>query len=402
MQLIEFLNQRQNIEKTRNFNVFQNYSLDELKIVFDHIKSTPLAKSHKPIRINVVGTNGKGSTSHYLACLFSSLGYKVGLYTSPHLLSPLERFQIVEKGIPSLPSVELVNHCFQSYFLSDEKRYQSLSYFEFLTLFTYRFFGEQNTDVEIWEAGLGGRLDATKLVEADYVVLTKIGLDHSEILGNTKEAICQEKLGIIGGQCLALFALDEEVDSLPIPFENRPFAQKTKLHRILTSPKESYLEKNFEYAKEIITIIQPESRGRLVPTTFSEIERPKGRMEVLSNSPPVVFDPSHNPDAILTTTLEFSKSHPKFHLLLGSLPDKDLAGILAVLPDSSLESLCLWEGSGFGKFPPPKDNLRSKTLHLQTEGELVPFFQGRIPVLVLGSFRLYGIVANLIQNTINM
>ncbi|TGM69965.1 bifunctional folylpolyglutamate synthase/dihydrofolate synthase [Leptospira levettii] len=402
MQFIEFLNQRQNIEKTRNFNVFQNYSLDGLKSVFEHIERSFDQKKPKPIRISVVGTNGKGSTSHYLACLFSKLGYNTGLYTSPHLLTPLERLQLVRNGEPSLPNIEDINLCFQNFFLADLHRYDSLSYFEFLTVFAYRFFHEQNMEVEIWEAGLGGRLDATKLVEADYIVLTKIGLDHSAILGNTKEAICQEKLGITGEKTLSLFAFQEEVETLPESFHNRPKKELVPLHVISIPPKESYLETNFLYAKNIVSKILKEQQSSVSKIPYVSIRKPKGRMEVLSDSPLVVFDPSHNPDAIGTTSFEFAKHHKKFHILLGSLPDKDLTRILDALPEPYLENLILWEGEGFGRFPAPTGKLKERTIRHSSLPGLVPLFQGEIPVLVLGSFRLYGIVANLIQNTIKM
>lgn len=404
MKFLDFLNERQNIEKTRNFNVFQNYTLDSLKKVFDSSKETFNQKQHAPIRISVVGTNGKGSTSHYLACLISKLGKTVGLYTSPHLLSPLERFQIVKDGIPNLPHPNEVENCFQNEFLPNLSQYDSLSYFEYLTVFTYHFFQNQNVDVEIWEAGLGGRLDATKLVDADFVVLTKIGLDHSEILGKTKEVICKEKLGIIGEQTKALFALEEEVTSLPEAFQNFPQKDILPLHMVSSSPKESYLEFNFLYAKTILKVVFPNQKTNLELVHFQDLPKPKGRMEVLANQPLVVFDPSHNPDAIRTTALEFAKSHPKFHVLLGSLPDKDLSGILNSFLESEtqLETLFLWEGNGFGRFPEPQGPLSPRVQRASTDLELVPLFQGRTPILVLGSFRLYGIVANLIQNTIKM
>lgn len=404
MKFLDFLNQRQNIEKTRNFNVFQNYTLDSLNEVFEPSKLFFHKKRHAPIRISVVGTNGKGSTSHYLACLASKLGKTVGLYTSPHLLSPLERFQIVKDGIPYLPHPIEVESCFQNEFLPNLSHFDSLSYFEFLTVFAYHFFQNQNVDFEIWEAGLGGRLDATKLVDADYVVLTKIGLDHSEILGKTKETICKEKLGIIGDHTKALFALQEEVDSLPEPFQNYPKKNIVPLHVIPSSPKESYLEANFLYAKKVLCLLFPDQKSNLELVQFQDIPKPKGRMEVLANDPLIVFDPSHNPDAVQRTTLEFAKTHPKFHALVASLPDKDLAGITNALLESEaqLETLTFWEGSGFGRFPEPKTPLSPRVLRARTESELVPLFRGRTPVLVLGSFRLYGIVANLIQNTIKM
>ncbi|MCG6139557.1 Mur ligase family protein [Leptospira mtsangambouensis] len=399
MLFFDFLYSLQNIEKTRNFNVFKNYSLDGLSDLFLFLKTKH--KIQKPIRISVVGTNGKGSTSHYLASLLSILGYKTGLYTSPHLLSPLERFQIFVDGKPEVPKEEDVESFFKNTILPDLERYQSLSYFEFLTVFTYLYFAKENTEFEIWEAGLGGRLDSTKLVYADHVILTKIGLDHSEILGDTKEKICSEKLGILTDVCRNLVAMDPEDDSLRTLIQNFPKG-KTKTQILPLERKSTYLETNFLFSQAALIHLIPNETTKLSSISFAAVKKPRGRMEVLQNSPKIVFDPAHNPDAIATTTSEFAKTHPSFSLLLGSLPDKDREGILSQLVGLPLHSLILWEGSGFGAFPELPQGLTSITTKVQAEEDLRPLFQGRFPVLVLGSFRLYGIVAKLIQNTTNM
>lgn len=399
MLFFDFLYSLQNIEKTRNFNVFKNYSLDGLSDLFLFLKTKH--KIQKPIRISVVGTNGKGSTSHYLASLLSILGYKTGLYTSPHLLTPLERFQIFVDGKPEVPKEEDVESFFKNTILPDLERYQSLSYFEFLTVFTYLFFAKENTEFEIWEAGLGGRLDSTKLVYADHVIFTKIGLDHSEILGDTKEKICLEKLGILTDVCRNLVVMDPEDDSLRTLIQNFPKG-KTKTQVLPLEKKPTYLETNFLFSQVALCCLYPDLTSKLNSITFESVAKPCGRMEVLQNSPEIVFDPAHNPDAIAATTSEFAKTHPSFSLLLGSLPDKDREGILSQLVGLPLHSLTLWEGSGFGSFPELPPGLTSTTTKVQAEEDLIPLFQGRFPVLVLGSFRLYGIVAKLIQNTTNM
>ncbi|TGM59220.1 Mur ligase family protein [Leptospira vanthielii] len=399
MQFLDFLYSLQNIEKTRNFNVFKEYTLDGLSELFQYVISKH--KVHKPIRISVVGTNAKGSTAHYLASLLSFLGYKTGLYTSPHLLSPLERFQVFEKGKVHLPKEEEVEDFFTKTILPDLYRFSSLSYFEFLTVFSYLFFSFQKTEFEIWEAGLGGKLDATKLVQADYVVLTKIGIDHSEILGDTKEKICREKLGILTDVCRKLVAMDPEDPSLRAILQNSPKNQ-TQVQILNLESKPSYLETNFLFAKATLAEFLPEKKDQIESIPWETTERPRGRMEVLKSSPEIVFDPAHNPEAIATTTLEFGRSHTSFSLILGSLPDKDREGILKELLALPLSALYLWEGPGFGVFPELPDPLRPITRRVQNEEDLLPLFQGRFPVLVLGSFRLYGIVAKLIQNTTNM
>lgn len=399
MLFLDFLHSLQNIEKTRNFNVFKEYSLDELSKLFLFVNTKH--KIQKPIRISVVGTNGKGSTSHYLASLLSIFGYKTGLYTSPHLSTPLERFQIFEDGKPQVPKEEEVNSFFKNTILPDLDKFKSLSYFEFLTIFTYLYFAKENTDFEIWEAGLGGRLDATKLVNADHVIFTKIGLDHSEILGDTKEKICMEKLGILTDVCRNLLVMDPEDNSLKTLIQNF-HKGNTSVQFLPLEQKPTYLETNFLFSQTALSILYPDLTSKLNSITFESVAKPRGRMEVLQNSPEIVFDPAHNPDAIATTTREFAKTHPSFSLLLGSLPDKDLEGILLQLESLPLQSLVLWEGSGFGTFPALTDPLTLVAQRINREEDLIPLFQGRFPVLVLGSFRLYGIVAKLIQNTTNM
>ncbi|TGK79821.1 bifunctional folylpolyglutamate synthase/dihydrofolate synthase [Leptospira montravelensis] len=399
MLFLDFLNSLQNIEKTRNFNVFKEYSLDELSKLFLFVNTKH--KIQKPIRISVVGTNGKGSTSHYLASLLSIFGYKTGLYTSPHLSTPLERFQIFEDGKPQVPKEEEVNSFFKNSILPDLDKFKSLSYFEFLTIFTYLYFAKKNTDFEIWEAGLGGRLDATKLVNADHVIFTKIGLDHSEILGDTKEKICMEKLGILTDVCRNLLVMDHEDNSLKTLIQNF-HKGNTSVQFLPLEQKPTYLETNFLFSQTALSILYPDLTPKLNSITFESVAKPRGRMEVLQNSPEIVFDPAHNPDAIATTTREFAKTHPSFSLLLGSLPDKDLEGILLQLESLPLQSLVLWEGSGFGTFPALPDPLKPVAQRINRKEDLIPLFQGRFPVLVLGSFRLYGIVAKLIQNTTNM
>ncbi|MCT8333376.1 Mur ligase family protein [Leptospira sp. 85282-16] len=399
MLFLDFLHSLQNIEKTRNFNVFKEYSLDELSKLFLFVNTKH--KIQKPIRISVVGTNGKGSTSHYLASLLSIFGYKTGLYTSPHLSTPLERFQIFEDGKPQVPKEEEVNSFFKNSILPDLDKFKSLSYFEFLTIFTYLYFAKKNTDFEIWEAGLGGRLDATKLVNADHVIFTKIGLDHSEILGDTKEKICMEKLGILTDVCRNLLVMDPEDNSLKTLIQNF-HKGNISVQFLPLEQKPTYLETNFLFSQTALSILYPDLTPKLNSITFESVAKPRGRMEVLQNSPEIVFDPAHNPDAIATTTREFAKTHPSFSLLLGSLPDKDLEGILLQLKSLPLQSLVLWEGSGFGTFPALPDPLKLVAQRINREEDLNPLFQGRFPVLVLGSFRLYGIVAKLIQNTTNM
>ena len=152
-----------------------------------------LGKPQKSFKsIHIVGTNGKGSTALYLANILQAHGIKTGLFTSPHLVNLRERIKIDGKMIPQKNIDSMLARIEQAAKTTNIKP----SYFETLTVAAFLWFKEKKIQVAVLEAGLGGRLDCTKIAEGDIVALTSIGLDHTEILGNTKEKILREKLGI--------------------------------------------------------------------------------------------------------------------------------------------------------------------------------------------------------------
>ena len=147
---------------------------------------------HKAFRcVHVAGTNGKGSTSHMLAAVLQSAGYRVGLYTSPHLVDYRERIRINGEMIPKREVIRFVT------------RYKSLleevrpSFFETTTALAFSWFAKQQVDIAVIEVGLGGRLDSTNIITPEVSVITNIGMDHTEFLGNTLPEIAAEKAGII-------------------------------------------------------------------------------------------------------------------------------------------------------------------------------------------------------------
>lgn len=162
-----------------------------------HAALTHLGRPHLllPSVVNVVGTKGKGSTSFHLAALLEAMGYRVGLFTSPHLREYNERIRIQQRPIPPdiLGSYVLNLH----QFLSRRDRHGFRSVFELLTLAAIQIFLDSGVDIAIFEAGLGGRLDATAVFRQDLTVLTPIAYDHSDILGHTLTAILREKMGIL-------------------------------------------------------------------------------------------------------------------------------------------------------------------------------------------------------------
>ena len=145
--------------------------------------------------IHVAGTNGKGSTSHMLASILKESGYKVGLYTSPHLKDYRERIKII-----SPESSEEISEDFVCEFIQSNKSFfesNDISFFEMSVGLAYAYFAKEKVDIAIIEVGMGGRLDATNIITPLVSVITNIGFDHTQFLGNTLEAIAAEKAGII-------------------------------------------------------------------------------------------------------------------------------------------------------------------------------------------------------------
>ncbi|MBI40093.1 MAG: hypothetical protein CMF59_10865 [Leptospiraceae bacterium] len=209
MRLDQDLEQRINPEKNRQFAPEEfGKRLIELR---------KFAASHWPqkngLRISVVGTNGKGSVSHYLASLLQKSGIQTGVYSSPHLNHFSERIQIAgQSNVGDLEDAYLeLRRAFRE---RNESLWKDLSYFELLTLLAIELFQHKGLPVQIYEAGLGGRLDATGLCNPDVVIVTRIALDHMKLLGNTRGAIFQEKLGIMTTNTRHVYLMEARYESL--------------------------------------------------------------------------------------------------------------------------------------------------------------------------------------------
>ena len=144
--------------------------------------------------IHVVGTNGKGSTSYYLSGVLQAHGLKTGLYTSPHLVSMRERIRVNDLPIDD----ESLDRLIMQVKAAAEETQVEPTFFEVLTIVAFLYYAEQNIDVAVLEAGMGGRLDSTAVADGELIVLTSIGLEHTEVLGSTESAILKEKMGVAG------------------------------------------------------------------------------------------------------------------------------------------------------------------------------------------------------------
>ncbi|TGK32431.1 bifunctional folylpolyglutamate synthase/dihydrofolate synthase [Leptospira gomenensis] len=419
----EFVSTLSNLEKTRNFDVFAGYSLSPYSNILNKYGWNSRSSSTL-CRIGVVGTNAKGSITHYLGEYFRLTGFKTGLYTSPHLLSPTERIRIGSETEPfrEIQETELDELLNESLHVGAEADLKTMSFFEFFTSAAFRFFEKEKIGIQIYEAGLGGRLDATKLAEPDVVILGSIGLDHAEILGRTKAEILNEKLGILSENTKVLYCLEQKEPELNEIVRTVAAKRKIEYNILPEKPANAdYLTKNrnfsFRVYKNILNFEwmrrsskessaknpsspKPSAETAILRVSESDprVVAPPGRLNVVRNSPLLVFDPAHNPDAFRETLRSLKILYPslRFRVYVGLLKDKDGETILKILRstlndgDLGISGFRFLDEEGFSvpnscSFEEIENGSEFRRLLSQKEKE-------SDPILILGSFRLFAIV----------
>jgi dihydrofolate synthase / folylpolyglutamate synthase len=296
-----------------------------------------------------------------------NLGLNIGTYTSPHLISETERVKINNNPVTYTD--------LESFLPLDNKlnTLSSLSYFEFFTLYAIWEFNKRKCDLEIYEAGLGGRLDATKLTKAENIVITKIGLDHTSILGDSKEKILTEKLGICTDRTRRIFYFSQDLEVLNEMIQDFAKTKNIELHCFPYKMTQDYLEYNLQYAKFIAEkIYQKRVESLSVPP-------PLGRMQEISNKPLRIFDVGHNPQAIEALLFSLSQKYKieKWDVLLGCLPDKNMEEIVQIIYKwNKLRKIYIYASPPFQE---PKSS----------NWEVFSDFDKEHPCLITGSFRLY-------------
>lgn len=294
--------------------------------------------------IHVAGTNGKGSTSHMLASIFQELGWKTGLYTSPHLKDFRERIKINGKPIHGKFVVDFVNKH------SKQVAQIQPSFFELTFVMALDYFAHKKVDIAIIETGLGGRLDSTNIVFPDLSVITNISKDHVQFLGNTLEKIAFEKAGIIkpgipvvagqaSGTVKKVFEKTAKQHESPIFF-----ADKLKLPANLKSElKGSYQPKNFRTVLKSIEVLNKSGYNIPAKTALKGIQKVitntglMGRWQVVSESPRVIADIGHNEAGITEVIKNLSKEKYKnLHIVFGVVNDKDVSAMLKQLPKKAI------------------------------------------------------------------
>lgn len=292
---------------------------------------------HRFKSIHVAGTNGKGSSSHMLASVLQEAGYKVGLYTSPHLKDFRERIKI--NGHP-------VSEDFVVAFIQKHKPYletAGLSFFEMTVGMACAWFAQQGIDVAVVEVGLGGRLDATNIVMPEVSLITNIGLDHTEFLGTTLPQIAGEKAGIIKeGVPVVISETQPETAEVfrQVAAANRApicFADQLGLPAFETSLLGEYQQRNIKGVLAVLQVLDSFPVGeaairnglqRVVQNTGL-----LGRWQQLRDSPRVICDTAHNREGLeLVIRQLLRQPYQKLHLVLGFVKEKDLDAIMPLFP----------------------------------------------------------------------
>ncbi|MBE7688669.1 bifunctional folylpolyglutamate synthase/dihydrofolate synthase [Tenacibaculum finnmarkense genomovar ulcerans] len=294
--------------------------------------------------IHVGGTNGKGSTSHLIASVLQEAGYKVGLYTSPHLKNFTERIRINGQEIEQESIID---------FISQNKQFleaQKLSFFEMTVGMAFDYFAKQKVDIAIIEVGLGGRLDSTNIITPEVAVITNIGLDHTQFLGETLPEIAYEKAGIIKNNISVVVGeRQKEVEKVFIDKANecnakivfasdQDYSYKTDLLGDYQSKNVKTAVKAIRQLKDFVVSEQNIKNGLLKVVENTNL---KGRWQILQQHPKVICDTAHNKEGLIYTLAQLkNEQYKNLHIVLGVVSDKDLAAILPMFPQNARYYFC--------------------------------------------------------------
>ncbi len=321
--------------------------------------------------IHVAGTNGKGSSSHFLTSILMEAGYKTGLYTSPHLKDYRERFRINGKLVPE--------NCVVDFVLDHGKEFQNLrpSFFEVSVALAFKIFSDEKVDVAVIEVGLGGRLDSTNIISnVDLSLITNIGYDHTDVLGHTLDKIAFEKAGIIkpgvpvviseylpetrpvfeeraGKQGAPIFfaqdewateVVEENIEHLCVKVINR---QSGLFYELTSGLAGTYQKANIRGVTAAVEQLRKEGY-QINDNALSEGFRKvvsntglKGRWQILGKQPLIICDTGHNEQAFQITINRIKREpHRHLYFILGFVQDKDITKLSEYLPEGAIVYLC--------------------------------------------------------------
>ncbi len=340
---------------------------DKIKLGLERVDSVAktLNLQHPvPKVITIAGTNGKGSTQCLIAGILESAGYKVGVYTSPHLIRFNERIKINGKEISDDELCAAFNR------VDNARGNTELTYFEFTTLAALDYFSKANLDVLLLEVGLGGRLDAVNIIDSDISVITNISIDHQSWLGINREQIGFEKAGVFRAEHAAVFG------AINLPYSIRKYAEKLQVELHIQGKHFNYamadetingeacwqwqgkIDNNYIYFKHLpLPTLGLENAATAIQTILlldntinidaikSGLKAAKlpGRYQKLNTNVPTILDVAHNTEAVtkLALNLQSEVILGKKYALFGILNDKDYEAIISImLPQIDHWTIC--------------------------------------------------------------
>jgi dihydrofolate synthase / folylpolyglutamate synthase len=321
--------------------------------------------------VHIAGTNGKGSTSHFIASVLQSAGLKVGLYTSPHLKDFRERMKINGEMIPEQNVVDFVD----KHKVAFEKIQPS--FFEMTVGLAFDYFASQQVDIAVIEVGLGGRLDSTNIINPICSVITNISFDHATILGNTLQQIAAEKAGIIKpktpviigetqNEIKTVFIEKAKQNNAPIAFadekwkvgnvhliqQEKPYlamdvSGQTQTYQLESELLGLYQQKNIPAVLSVMELLNKNGFTVSEKNTADGIKNVVtqtgllGRWQILASNPLTIADTAHNEAGIKQLLLQIKQTpHNHLHFVLGMVNDKDITTILALLPKDTSYYFC--------------------------------------------------------------
>lgn len=320
--------------------------------------------------IHIAGTNGKGSTSHSLASVFQEAGYKTGLYTSPHLRDFRERIRINGEMIPENEVVDFIGKH------KDKLEELELSFFEMTVAMAFDYFRKEKVDIAIIEVGMGGRLDSTNVIKPELCVITNISLDHVKFLGENEEQIAAEKAGIIKPEIPVVIGETQEGSSnvfiktakeknSPIFFADKIMDCRKDNTYSLDYQQFDIYKNNESYLKELKYPLLGNYQKKNLATVICALDILRdsfkieekhiidglanvikntslmGRWQVINKNPLAIADTGHNVAGINEVNRQLAETkYNKLHFVLSVVNDKDIDGILQLLPKEAEYYFC--------------------------------------------------------------
>lgn len=397
--------------------------------LFDEHFNHPHQSFHS---IHVAGTNGKGSCCHTIAAILQEAGYKVGLYTSPHLVDFRERIRVNGEMIPKQRVVDFVEQ--------EKNFFEPLhpSFFELATALAFLYFREQRIDIAVVEVGLGGHLDCTNIIHPDLSIITNISFDHTQFLGDTLEKIAGEKAGIIKPLIPVIIGETNGHPEVKKTFWNNALKNKSKI--IFAEEKDeikasypnalggrTYITRNWGQLEGELGGLCQEKNANTILTAIPALREVGykisdknvkqgflhvcentgllGRWQRLNENPLIICDTGHNVGGMQYITEQLKATpHRELHIIIGMVSDKDITTVLSMLPK---EAHYYFTQASVKRAMPAKQfaiKARNAGLHGEEYQNVATAYEAALKNLKKGDLLFIGgssfIVADMLKNTL--